>query len=104
MPRSFFALRLGDRYGRFHERITRIARLRRDDPAPSWFTPYTREGHLGITVGDQTIYLELAIDEDARYLDHPFSDIQDLSQHIEQISLFGRSYGRPPSGGNAHAL
>ncbi len=85
---QYFSLKVGDRYGRFNEAITRAEHLSSDAPTPAWFDPLGREGHLGIHESNDSVYLELAIDEEARYADHAFAEVEDASEHIVQISFF----------------
>jgi hypothetical protein len=85
---AYFALRIGDRYGRFNEEIMRLEQRHAGDARPAWFDPINHEGHLGITEGHDALYMELAIDDDARYADHAFAEVEAESVHIVQTSLF----------------
>ena len=78
-PSPYLALRVGDRYGRYAEPIQRRELRTLDEPAPPWFTPTQREGHLGIKLDGYALYLELDIDDEARYNDHPFADVEALT-------------------------
>lgn len=84
----FFALNVGDRYGRFNETILRREVRGRDDQPPKWFAPVENAGHMRICLDDEALYLQLDIDEEARYEDHPFDDVTALVEHVEQLGLF----------------
>lgn len=85
---GFLSIQVGDKYGRFMETVLRCERKRRGEPRPAWCDPHGNEGHLAITIGDECVYLELAINDDLREHEHPFNDVRDDAQPIIQASLF----------------
>jgi len=85
----FLAITVGAVATRFGERITRAIHARRGDPTPRWFDPRQHRNHMGIHIGEFSVYLEMEIDEARRKSDHPFdTQVRGAARHTAQLDLF----------------
>lgn len=85
------ALRLGDTYGIYREKIVRMVEQKSSDALPSWFDAKENETHIGIHLpGGRAVFLELARNDRERAAFHPYEiAITSQSDEPTALALFG---------------
>jgi site-specific DNA-cytosine methylase len=81
------ALRLGDTYGIYREKIVRMVEQKSSNALPSWFDAKENETHIGIHLpGGRAVFLELERNDRERATFHPY-EIAITSQSDEPTAL-----------------
>ena len=81
------ALRLGDTYGIYREKIVRMVEQKSSDTLPPWFDAKENETHIGIHLpGGRAVFLELERNDRERATFYPY-EIAITSQSDEPTAL-----------------